>query len=56
MSTTERQDAETRCTNCGDAIEVCDGCDEPQCGAPICYDCLHVALGQVMPQPHSHGG
>ncbi len=46
----------TRCSRCDKPIDECACCDEPDCGAAICFDCLNVALGQKMPQPHAHGG
>ncbi len=48
--------AATTCSRCGTRIEECAFCDEPDCGPAICYDCLNVALGQAVPQPHVHGG
>ena len=48
--------APTRCSRCGTRIEECVRCDEPDCGAAICYRCLNVAIGQQKPQPHVHGG
>lgn len=48
--------AAEKCTKCGRLIEVCAGCDEPRCPAAICNDCLRIAMGQSMRQPHAHGG
>jgi hypothetical protein len=44
------------CSRCAALIDVCAFCNEPGCGAAICYGCLNVALGQAMANPHSHGG
>jgi len=44
-----------KCTECGRQIDVCVGCDEPGCPAPICNDCLRIETGQAMRQPHTHG-
>jgi hypothetical protein len=45
-----------RCAGCGRAIDECAVCDEPDCEAAVCCDCVAVALGTRMPQPHVHGG
>ncbi len=52
----ENATAATRCSRCGRRIDECACCNEPDCGAAICYRCLNVAVGQEMPQPHAHGG
>jgi len=44
------------CLECGDEIDVCECCEEPDCPKAICYGCLALALGQTAPQPHTHGG
>ncbi len=52
----ENVTAAMRCARCGKRIEECACCNEADCGDPICYHCLNVAVGQEMPQPHAHGG
>ncbi len=44
------------CSVCSAAIEACSFCDEPDCPRGLCYECVSVALGQLVPQPHGHGG
>ncbi len=44
------------CIECGDHIDACVFCDEPDCPQAICYGCLNLALGQAMAEPHVHGG
>ncbi len=44
------------CAGCGQTIERCELCDEPECPAAICYACTTHALGESIPQPHAHGG
>ena len=43
-----------KCSSCDRSIELCDFCDEPNCGAASCHRCLNVSLGQAMPHPHVH--
>ena len=45
-----------KCSRCGRSIEICACCDEPSCGAAVCYACLREALGEAKSQPHAHGG
>ena len=45
-----------RCSNCGDEIHWCEFCDDPDCPIALCYGCVHLALGEMVPQPHVHGG
>ena len=47
---------QTTCSGCGKEVEECACCDEPDCGAAICFGCLNLAVGQEMSQPHAHGG
>ena len=49
-------DGSTRCSGCDKAIDLCACCEDETCESPICRDCLSIAVGQSMPQPHSHGG
>ena len=45
-----------RCSDCGDEIECCEFCDDPDCPVALCYECVHLTLGETVPQPHPHGG
>jgi hypothetical protein len=45
-----------RCARCGDLISNCECCDQPDCPEALCYECVAVALGETMAQPHQHGG
>ncbi len=45
-----------RCSTCDDELDGCWFCDEPDCPNPACYGCTSVATGQIVPQPHAHGG
>jgi hypothetical protein len=53
---TERTPVVERCSRCHRPIDCCEFCDATDCRTPICYRCLGVALGQTVPQPHTHGG
>ena len=44
------------CKDCDKRIESCACCDEEDCGAAICFECLVTELGQSLAQPHDHGG
>ena len=44
-------DEERRCSACGDAIDLCEFCEEEDCPVPVCYECLIVALGESVPHP-----
>ncbi len=48
--------AAVKCVKCGKEIEICEGCQEPDCASAACYDCINRLLGQTLPQPHAHGG
>jgi hypothetical protein len=50
------QEVAIACVKCEASIDLCEFCEEPGCGAPICYRCLAEALGQAMAHPHPHGG
>lgn len=52
----ESESSREKCSKCERTIEVCACCGESECQAAICHGCLRVAVGQAMPQPHSHGG
>ncbi len=52
----EPEEAGTKCTECGASIECCEFCDEVTCQAATCFECVNVALGQAVAQPHGHGG
>lgn len=45
-----------KCTKCGNAIESCAFCDEPDCRAAICYQCVGIVLQQAKRRPHNQGG
>jgi len=53
---TEEALAARPCSRCDRPIDGCELCEDPGCRVPICYRCLQVALGQAVPQPHTHGG
>ncbi|MGQ0671234.1 MAG: hypothetical protein ACT4PO_16500 [Actinomycetota bacterium] len=44
------------CCRCGEGIDRCEFCERADCENAICYDCLNLALGQALAQPHLHGG
>ena len=48
--------AAVHCTKCGKEIEICEGCQRPDCASAVCYGCMNRLLGQTLPQPHAHGG
>ena len=52
----EKDKRELRCHDCGGVLACCEFCDSEECQKPICYGCVIVALGESVPQPHSHGG
>ena len=52
----EPKEAGTKCAHCGTSIEWCEFCDESACQAAACFECVNEALGQAVPQPHTHGG
>lgn len=45
-----------RCGKCGNEIEHCAFCDEPDCNSPRCNNCVALTLNERIPQPHGHGG
>ena len=45
-----------KCGSCGNEMESCAFCDEPDCPSPRCNNCLALALKERIPQPHVHGG
>jgi hypothetical protein len=45
-----------KCRSCGREIESCAFCDERDCQSPRCNNCVELALGERIPQPHVHGG
>lgn len=47
---------ERRCGHCGGVIVCCEFCDGEECPKGVCYGCVIVALGEAVPQPHTHGG
>lgn len=44
------------CSDCRREIDCCEFCDRTDCRAGVCYRCVNLALGQLIPQPHVHGG
>jgi len=53
----ETKPPEKKCSRCARTIEQCACCDDPECaGAAICNECLRLAVGQALAQPHTHGG
>jgi hypothetical protein len=44
------------CGRCGVRIECCAFCQENGCRVPICEQCLKIAIGMILEQPHGHGG
>lgn len=51
-----KDDPKPTCSRCGCETDCCAFCDEPDCRHAICYQCVRIALSQVMSQPHTHGG
>jgi hypothetical protein len=47
---------ELRCGTCDCVIECCAFCDDEHCPKAVCYSCLIVAIGEAIPEPHTHGG
>jgi hypothetical protein len=50
------QEEEVACLHCGKKLDECAFCDERDCGAAICFECVVSDLRQSLPQPHKHGG
>ena len=46
----EREGRATTCARCGAAIDACACCDEPGCGASLCYACMNLLVRQATPQ------
>jgi hypothetical protein len=44
------------CADCGDGIEACAFCDEPECARSLCNECLQVALGERIPETQERHG
>ena len=44
------------CSHCGKRLDECAFCDEADCNAALCYECVVVEVGQSLSQPHRHGG
>lgn len=55
MNETEAKQ-QLRCGECGCVIGCCEFCDDEECPKAICYGCLIVAIGQEIPELHTHGG
>lgn len=47
--------AVVRCAKCGKEVEICEGCQEPDCVSVVCYRCMNRLLGQSWPDPRAHG-
>ena len=45
-----------KCDSCGNEIESCAFCDEPDCASPRCNGCVGLALKERIPHTHPHGG
>jgi hypothetical protein len=41
--------ATTTCGRCRAAIEICACCDQPGCGASLCYACVSVLVRPAPP-------
>ena len=52
----EPPEASTVCSGCGAEIECCEVCGDEPCPKALCSTCLSLAVGQSVPQPHTHGG
>ena len=46
----ERAARATTCARCDAEIDACACCDEPECGAPLCYACMNLLVRQATPQ------
>ncbi len=44
------------CMECDAIVEYCAVCEREDCPGTICYRCLRIQIGQMVPQPHPHGG
>lgn len=44
------------CSECGTVIESCEACGDEPCPEAVCFWCLNLSVGQVVPDPHTHGG
>ena len=47
--------ATVTCSDCQKEIECCAACDEEDCGAPICFECLVVEIGEAAGPTHERG-
>ena len=45
-----------RCGVCDEVLDECAVCNEEDCRAAECYECLVKAIGQAIGRPHAHGG
>ena len=52
----EPSEASTLCCGCGTVIEYCEVCGDEPCPQAVCLRCLSLAVGQSVPEPHTHGG
>lgn len=37
------------CAGCGNAIDLCEFCEDDDCEVAICYMCLILGLGEAKP-------
>jgi hypothetical protein len=51
-----REGRGTTCARCHAEIEICACCDEPGCGASLCYGCVNVLVRPATPAPDDEGG
>ena len=49
----ESSETSTVCSDCGAAIECCELCCSEPCPEALCFRCLNLAVGQVVPEPHT---
>ena len=50
------EDRPVECAGCGKRLECCEACERKDCDAAACFECLSAKVGQLLPQPHLHGG
>jgi hypothetical protein len=56
VANTGEDETTLTCHDCGDQIDCCEFCDGSDCVVALCYGCVHLTLGENVPQPHLHGG
>ena len=45
-----------KCGKCGEGIDTCGFCDEPDCRSPICSHCIAIELKERPAEPLAYGG